>query len=211
MSTGRRKKVRHVTSEGKSPHSRSDSPMRRRVRDIITTLFVAKGFHGTGINEISSAVGLARGALYYHIGSKEQVLYDISMELLGDARTAAASVVADPASPEDHLRRLAQVLLKDHAEHGEGWLVAVREARFLSEERHRDVIRLRDEIEAIWRGVFDAGADAGVWRKLDAIDVRGILGMLNSAARWMDPGGPLRPEEIADRYVDLVLNGIVGR
>jgi hypothetical protein len=32
--------------------------------------------------------------------------------------------------------------------------------------------------------------------------------MFNSAARWLNPAGPLQPEQIADRYVDLLLHGL---
>lgn len=185
-----------------------ESATRRRVLDTVTRLFVEKGFHGTGINEMSAAAGLGKGALYYHIGSKEQVLYDISMELTEGVLDAAREVVAQPGSAEEHIRGLARALLRDHVAKGEGWMIAVREARFLSPEHRERVTAARDEIERIWRVEFQRGADAGAWRPLDSTDVRGVLGMINSARRWMNPRGPLSPDDIADRYIALVLDGI---
>lgn len=40
-------------------------------------LFAAKGFHATSMSELERAVGLGRGALYHHISSKQQLLYDL--------------------------------------------------------------------------------------------------------------------------------------
>jgi hypothetical protein len=134
------------------------------------------------------------------------------MELTEGVLHATRRVVEQPGTPEDHSRGLARALLRDHAANGEGWVVAVREARFLSPEHQLQLNAARDEIERIWRDVFDRGADAGSWRRLDSVEVRGILGMINSARRWMDPRGPLSPDEIADRYIALVLDGIgIGR
>jgi AcrR family transcriptional regulator len=185
---------------------RSDS--RERILDIVTALFVANGYHATGINEISQAVGLGRGALYHHIGSKEQVLFDISMSLLDDAAASAAPWADTGLDPEEALRGLARSLLGHHADHGEGWQVAVRESRFMSEEHQARVREARRAFEAVWSGVLQRGAAAGRWRAVDPVDVRGILGMFNYTARWIHRDGRLSPEQIADRYVDLLLDGL---
>jgi AcrR family transcriptional regulator len=50
--------------------TRDGSASRERILTEVTRLFVDKGYHGTGVQEISDAVGLGRGALYHHIGSK---------------------------------------------------------------------------------------------------------------------------------------------
>jgi AcrR family transcriptional regulator len=187
---------------------RGGGSSRERILTEVTRLFVAKGYHGTGVQEISDAVGLGRGALYHHIGSKERLLFEISMGLLQQV-ISLAQPVADGAGPPDiKLRGLAGDLLHHHAVHGDGWSVAIHEARFLSEVHRKEIIAARDEYERIWRGVMDEGAAAGLWRAVDDLEVRGILGMFNSAARWIRIDGPLGPEEIAGRYIGLMLDGL---
>jgi AcrR family transcriptional regulator len=188
----------------------TDEGPRARILRTVTALFIEKGYHGTAIQDISVAVGLGRGALYHHIGSKEQLLQEISLALLRDATDATRPAAASDDPPDVKLRSLARALLRHHAENGDGWSVALREARFLSEEHRATVLAARDEFEALWRTVLDQGAAAGLWRQVDDVDVRGILGMFNSAARWLDPHGALTPEEIADRYVDMLLHGLDG-
>lgn len=47
---------------------------RNEILDIASELFVQKGFEGTSTNDILEKVGIARGTLYYHFKSKEEIL-----------------------------------------------------------------------------------------------------------------------------------------
>ncbi len=190
---------------------KNNGATREKILDTVTELFVEKGYHGTGVQEICKAVNLGRGALYYHIGSKEQILFEISMSLLQMAHDATVPHVQTDDPPEVKLRNIARALLRHHATHGGGWQVAIREARFLSEEHQRKVVDARREFEQIWYRVLRDGAKAGQWGQVDGIDVRAVLGMFNYTARWMRSDGPLTPEQIADRFVDLLLDGLKGK
>ena len=200
-----------LMTDSRGSRTVSSSPKndrRTHIYTAVTALFIERGYHGTGIQDISEAVGLGRGALYYHIGSKEQLLFDICSSLLSEALAATLPAARSDAAPDVRLRNLARALLRHHADNGDGWSVASHEARFLSAEHRAEINAARDRFEIVWRRVLDEGAEAGLWRSVDAIDVRGVLGVLNSAARWIDPHGPLSPEEIADRYVSLLLDGL---
>jgi TetR/AcrR family transcriptional regulator, cholesterol catabolism regulator len=181
---------------------------KERILAAGTELFIRNGYHGTGVQELSDAVGMGRGALYYHIGNKEQLLFEISMLLLEQATDAAAPAATSTESPDVKLGELARALLVHQSTYGEAWTVVLSEARFLSDEHRLEIITARDSYEAIWMQVLKDGAAAGLWREVDGVDIRGILGMLNWSNRWMQPGGALTPEEIADRYVDLIVHGI---
>jgi TetR/AcrR family transcriptional regulator, cholesterol catabolism regulator len=184
---------------------------RSRILEAATDLFVRNGFHGTGVRELSEAVGIGSGTLYHHIGSKERLLFEITMSLLESAIAQAREITAADADPEQTVRTLARALLEHHATHGDAWSVALQESGSLSEENRSLVVAARDEYESLWRAQFDRGARAGRWRRLKSIEVRGILGMLNSVPRWMSPAGSLTPAKIADCYIDLILRGIEPR
>ena len=47
---------------------------KNEILDAAERLFAAKGFDGTSTGEILEAVGIARGTLYYHFKSKEEIL-----------------------------------------------------------------------------------------------------------------------------------------
>ena len=77
------------------------SPAQRRpdqkafILDEAAKLFAAKGYHATGIADISEAVGLGRGALYHHIRSKEQLLFEISTLHVDELIAASEKLIQD--------------------------------------------------------------------------------------------------------------------
>ncbi|HEV7534001.1 MAG TPA: helix-turn-helix domain-containing protein, partial [Acidimicrobiia bacterium] len=48
-----------------------------RIHRAALELFADKGFHGTGVAEIGERARVQRGALYFHIGSKEELLWEV--------------------------------------------------------------------------------------------------------------------------------------
>jgi AcrR family transcriptional regulator len=58
---------------------------KRKIFETSLKLFAEKGYDATSIEEITSAVGVAKGTLYYHFSSKEEIFYflvDEGMKLL---------------------------------------------------------------------------------------------------------------------------------
>lgn len=62
---------------------------RNEILDVAERLFATKGFDGTSTNDILEEIGIARGTLYYHFKSKEDILDAmidrITVRLLNDA------------------------------------------------------------------------------------------------------------------------------
>jgi AcrR family transcriptional regulator len=67
---------------------------RNEILDAAAELFERKGFDGTSTNDILEKVGIARGTLYYHFKSKEDIMDTYierhSVRLLSKAREIAA-------------------------------------------------------------------------------------------------------------------------
>jgi len=58
---------------------------KRKIFETAMELFAQKGYDGTSVEEITSIVGIAKGTLYYHFSSKEEIfnfLIDEGMKLL---------------------------------------------------------------------------------------------------------------------------------
>lgn len=72
---------------------------RNEILDAADELFGQKGFDGTSTNDILEKVGIARGTLYYHFKSKEDIMDALierhSVRLLG----AAQEIGADKSIP----------------------------------------------------------------------------------------------------------------
>lgn len=48
---------------------------KRKIFETSMKLFAEKGYDATSIEEITSVVGVAKGTLYYHFSSKEEIFY----------------------------------------------------------------------------------------------------------------------------------------
>lgn len=181
---------------------------RRRVIAVAAELFARNGYHGTGIAELGRAAGLGRGALYHYIGSKEAVLYAISKDQV-DSMNAAAEGVLDRGLPADEaLREMARVLVRNISDHRSEWAVFFREYRALTGERRDAVVAARERYEGYWRQALDQGVRSGLLRPTPRLLVKGILGMLNYTYLWFTPDGDLSPEELADLFLDALLDGL---
>lgn len=67
---------------------------RNEILDAADELFSQKGFDGTSTNDILEKVGIARGTLYYHFKSKEDIMDALieryNVQILGAAKAIAA-------------------------------------------------------------------------------------------------------------------------
>ncbi|MGN0431968.1 MAG: TetR/AcrR family transcriptional regulator [Lachnospiraceae bacterium] len=66
---------------------------RNEILDVAERLFATKGFDNTSTNDILNEIGIARGTLYYHFKSKEDIL-DAMIERIGNRLVAKAKVIA---------------------------------------------------------------------------------------------------------------------
>lgn len=82
---------------------------KNEILDVAERLFCTKGFDNTSTNDILNEIGIARGTLYYHFKSKEDIL-DAMIERLTNQMVEKASVIAlDESMPV--LERLTRTML----------------------------------------------------------------------------------------------------
>ncbi|SOD71822.1 TetR family transcriptional regulator [Jatrophihabitans sp. GAS493] len=186
-----------------------DSRQKARILSAAAELFAEHGYHGTGMAQLEAAVGLQRGALYHHIGSKEALLYEISsspLRLMIEIATAIAARVKDP---EERIRELARAIMANVADHRLEWTVHYRDFNALTGERLQSVLEMRRDYEQIWWRALMDGITAGDFEPIqEAVALKGILGMFNYSYVWLDKSGPQKPHEIADIFCNTFLDGI---
>ncbi|WP_067862550.1 TetR/AcrR family transcriptional regulator [Nocardia shimofusensis] len=181
---------------------------RARIMEAAVELFAEKGFHGTGVAEIGDRAGVQRGALYYHIGSKEELLWEILRDYTELMLADADRIVAAGDDPVTTLRRLIHSHVRLIVAHRRQVAVQLRDVTSLTGERGTQLQDLRDRIQRQWQRVLDAGAAAGVLRTADHVVTNSVLGMLNTVVLWYRPHGGRTPDEIADILASTVLDGV---
>lgn len=181
-----------------------DISQRERILKTAAQLFARRGFHAVGMTELQEAVQLGRGALYHHIRSKEDLLYDISREYITDL-IASALGTGEGGGARERIQWLGRDLVHKIASHQAELTVCFREVHSLTAERHAEVMDLHSRYEDMWRTAMKQGANAGCFRPYDSIVLKGVLGMYFYSYLWLRPGGALGPDVIADRLNELAL------
>ena len=80
---------------------RTHRPAAQRREEILNaahTLFTTKGFQPTTMEDILRVVGIAKGTLYYHFPSKEQILKALVLRIVGQVEHQAREI-ADSQAP----------------------------------------------------------------------------------------------------------------
>lgn len=183
------------------------------IRAAAAALFAEKGYEGTSLQDVATAVGVTKAGLYHYFPTK-QALYDaIVMGALDDLNAVAAEAIgAQPGHPEQ-LVAFMRAHAAYFAEHHDIYRAAFfgragyEKAGYTDEQlaARKAYVRLLEDLLA-------AGVRAG---SLSVPDVptfaRGILGMLNWMARWYRPDGPQGAAQIAESYARTLLAGIAPR
>lgn len=72
---------------------------RDEILDVAQRLFAVKGFDHSSITDIQKEIGIARGTLYYHFKSKEDILDGIIDRITTDLVGKAKAIVAQKEIP----------------------------------------------------------------------------------------------------------------
>lgn len=183
---------------------------RQEILDSAARIFYEKGYNATSTRDIADAAGLLKGSLYYYVETKEDFLFEI---IRTSHEGALATLDRVRQFEGDVLAQLA-CLVREHlaffADHLVTTTVYFREFRQLSPERQQLIAAEGDVYLDFVRSLLAEGQQDGCIA--DTLDVRlvsiGLVGMLNSAWMWYQPGGSRTTAEIADEFVKVIVAGI---
>ena len=88
---------------------RTHRPAAQRREEILAaapTLFTPTGFQPTTMEDILRVVGIAKGTLYYHFPSKEQILRALVLRIVGQVEQRARELAASSAPAVDKLKAI---------------------------------------------------------------------------------------------------------
>lgn len=81
---------------------------KNEILDVAERLFGAKGYDNTSTNDILNEIGIARGTLYYHFKSKEDILNAVIDRMTGQMLAKAKNLVSQKEIPV--LKRLTLMI-----------------------------------------------------------------------------------------------------
>jgi len=178
--------------------------------DAAARLFSERGYHGTSMQDLGNALGLLRGSLYAHIGSKQDLLFDVVDQ--GARRfleRGEAALHRDAPSPQ-RLRDFLVGHVEVAIEQLDAGRVFLNEWRYLDDGLQKDIRVKRDAYEEMVRGILRDGVDAGELRAdLDiSLAARLVLSCGNWIYSWYRLDGELSPSAVGETFADMIIGGL---
>jgi len=187
-----------------------------RTKEIIAAaakLFKEKGYHATTIQDVADEVGMLKGSLYYHIKSKEELLYLVTQEPIRELIDRQKKLMESPLSPRQKIVEFTRSHIQAFEENYPHMFVFLQEKASLAEPVQAEVAGIDFRYEALLEAILYEGIEKGDFRR--ELDLKmmafSILGMCNWMFKWYTKGGRLSTDEIAYNMAEIVLNGITTR
>ncbi len=192
----------------------ADSQLKRReISRIAARVFYEKSYEGASMQDIAEAVGLTKAGLYHHIGSKDELLFEImnfGMDILQETVVDKVKDIADPRE------RLSQTIaghidLIVRARDLEITVILHENRSLRGSLRKKINSRKRQYIEFLKDLIARVQSQAGV-KALISPDLAAfaLLGMINWLYQWYRREGPVKQAELTKTYTDFFFRGLLG-
>jgi len=193
---------------GRPPLAERSPYDRDRVVDVAVKVFTERGYDGTSMADIASALGVHKSSIYHHVSGKEQLLDDAVKRALN----ALHGMLAEPGAVEGRaverlryvVRRTVEIMVRQLAE-----VTVLLRIRGNTPTERWALSRRRDFDRAVQRIVADAIAEGDLRSDVDtALATRLVFGMSNSVTEWYQTGGRLTAHDIATAVETVVFDGL---
>ena len=182
---------------------------KRRIFETAVKLFAEKGYESTGIEEITAVAGYAKGALYYHFDTKED-LFDLLLEegykLLNNSIEIKLKKCTNSI---EKLKAILMVEIKTIINYEDLITVIINNTLGGTSRTRKCKKAINDYIETI-RKVIQEGIDEDVFYDGDAEGIAcGIFGVTFSSLLYrLKRDRQITVEQIYKGYVETVIRGI---
>ncbi len=183
---------------------------KRKIFQTAIKLFAEKGYENTGIEEITAVAGYAKGSLYYHFGTKED-LFDLLLEegykLLNNSIDIKFRKCKNAL---DKLKAMIMIQVKIIVKYEEFVTVIINNTLGENPRTKKCQIAVSNYVNRI-ETVIKEGIEEGVFAKGDVESIAySIFGITFSSLLYrLTKNKNLTVEQIYDSYLQTIINGIL--
>lgn len=181
---------------------------RAQILAAASRAFADRPYHLVSMDDVAEAARVGKGTLYRYYPSKDHLHLAIVAEAFDLLIRRLDEVEAAGLPPERALPRMIQAIVETFARHLPYFrLMQQGDARLFL--RKKEVIRARRQrIAAVLARVLERGAEAGVFRKVDATLVPSMLiGLVWGST--LSHAGEVPAHVLGPRVLELCLYGLV--
>ena len=163
------------------------------------------GLEGATLERVGERVGLSKGALYYYIDSRDDLLTLLLEDVLQQQREKGERLAATSVTPLQQLRSFAHGHVSVIVNRPAGRMIVSHLELLASHQKSTELLQKQDEYV---REIIKRAVEAGELREIAPVIASAVLfGALNTVPRTFDPSGRLSLEEVVDAVLDLLFQG----
>ena len=185
------------------------------VLDVAARLFREQGYGSVSLRKIAEAAGIKAGSIYYHFGSKDEIVaavLDAGIQVVHESMRQAVSALPAGTGAEATLRAAIGAHLRALLDVSDYTSANVRIFGQVPQSVKDANLPTRRAYEAEWDTLLSRLQDDGALKR--DVDIRRLrlmlIGALNATLDWFDPDRG-SAEALSRTYADVFLNGILER
>lgn len=176
------------------------------ILDSAAKLFARTGYPNAKMQDIAQACGATKSMLYHYFPAKDDLLFALLQQHLGQLFDGIAAVIEEPHDPLERFESFVQLYVQKSAGSRRRHVVAMNDVKYLPKARQAPILQLQNEILDQIVGIIkplNTRLPAAHYR----IHALMLVGMLNWTDIWYRPGGTVKPAELCELITDLFLKG----
>jgi len=169
-----------------------------------------RGFAGMSTQEIADALDFSKANFFYHLNTKEDLLFEIFVETLNFGASNFEAILKRPDPPVQKLNAVIDFYVHLMMERTAVMLVWFKEKGHLSPEHEEEVSRLERRITTMLTDFYCNGIAKGAFRPIDPMLARIVIfGMCFGLTRWPQVRDQLSIATLSSQIQQIARQGLV--
>lgn len=196
---------------GRPTRNRAKSAERwNQILAVATRLFREQGYAATSMQEVSDAVGLLKGSLYYYVRSKEDLLVAILHDLHHRGEEIVSEIVPDSDDPLRELFLYLRKLATYAAENADRLSIFFRDFQFVAADQQKKIISKRDLYRETAEQLISRAIALGQVPDSvhPAIASRSVLNAVSGVHEWYRKSGSIPIAQLSQQIAAMLVAGL---
>jgi len=185
---------------------------KRKIFETSMKLFADKGYDATSVEEITATVGVAKGTLYYHFSSKEEIFNFLVEEGMKLLHNSVEIKTENLTSSVDKIKAVLIIQLKVMRKYDE-FITILLSQIWGKEPRHQQFRSYIYNYINIIEGIIKEGIENGTFNPCDTrLMAESLFGLICPLKIYkIEKDEDLEIEKIVSELMAMVINGIIKR
>jgi AcrR family transcriptional regulator len=184
---------------------------RLAVLKAAASAFNRRGFANTSMDDVASALGISKPALYQYFKSKQDILYECHLLAVQHGEAGVEEGSRTKGTGLDKL--LAYVGRYMHGFFSDlGSCAVLLDVYSLADKHRAEIQKRRDGVTvAVQKFIASGIKDGSIFDRDPKLTSLFIFGVVNWMSVWYRPNGPATPAAIIETFRSLLQNGLSAR